>query len=211
VSAGVESGEAQLSGAVIASSDDWKQSPQRSQIEGTVFQPADDREAVILSTLPPASYTAVVRGKGSDQGLALVEVYDLDQGGDSALAIINSRAFVEAGNNVGIGGFTLGGPKGSSQIIIRGLGPSLANFGIANPLANPTLELRDANGTLLVAVDDWASDSAQASQLIAVGLQPQVDREAAIAAVLPPGAYTAILAGLNGGTGVGTVEIYNLQ
>jgi hypothetical protein len=199
------------SGALITSNDNWKDSPQRAQIEGTVFQPSDDREAVILTTLPPASYTAVVRGKGSNQGLALVEVYDLDQSSDSALANISSRAFVETGNNVVIGGFTLGGPNGSSQIIIRGLGPSLANFGIANPLANPTLELRDANGTLLASVDDWASDSAQASQIMAAGLQPQVDREAAIAAALPPGAYTAILAGKSGGTGVALIEIYNLQ
>jgi CSLREA domain-containing protein len=199
------------SGALIISNDNWKDSPQRAQIEGTLFQPTDDREAVILTTLPPAGYTAVVRGVANGTGVGVVEVYDLDQSTGSTLANISSRAFVETGNNVVIGGFILGGPNGSPQIIIRGLGPSLANFGIANPLANPTLELRDANATLLASVDDWASDSAQASQIIAVGLQPQVDREAAIAAALPPGAYTAILAGKSGGTGVALVEIYNLQ
>jgi hypothetical protein len=200
------------SGALIASNDDWKQSPQRSQIEGTVFQPSDDREAVILTTLPPAAYTAVVKGKGSDIGVGLVEIYDLDQSGDSALTNLSSRAFVETGNNVLIGGFTLGGNNASPLIIIRALGPSLGQFGISHALANPTLELRDANGTLLKSNDNWNDDPAQAAQITAVGLQPKDNAESAIAAVLGPGAYTAIVAGKDADpTGVGVVEIYNLQ
>jgi hypothetical protein len=200
------------SGALIASNDDWKQSPQRSQIEGTVFQPSDDREAVILTTLPPAAYTAVVKGKGSDIGVALVEIYDLDQNGDSALTNLSSRAFVETGNNVVIGGFTLGGNNGSPLIIVRGLGPSLGQFGISHRLANPTLELRDSNGALIKSNDNWNDDPAQASQVMAVGLQPKDNAESAIAAVLGPGAYTAIVAGKDADpTGVGVVEIYNLQ
>jgi hypothetical protein len=199
------------SGALITSNDNWKESPQRSQIEGTVFQPSDDREAVIWTTLPPAAYTTVVRGKGSDTGVGLVEIYDLDQSSDSTLANLSSRAFVETGNNVLIGGFTLGGNNGSPQTIIRALGPSLAQLGITNPLANPTLELRDANGTLLVFNDDWKDDPAQSYQVVAAGLQPTDDSESAIAAALAPGAYTAIVAGKDGSTGIGVVEIYNLQ
>jgi hypothetical protein len=80
-----------------------------------------------------------------------------------------------------------------------------------NPLANPTLELRDANAALLAFNDDWKDDSAQASQIEAVGLPPQDDLESAITATLPPGAYTAIVAGKSGGTGVALVEVYNLQ
>ena len=201
----------EASGAVIASNDNWKDSPQRAQFEGTVFQPTDDREAVILITLPPAAYTAVVRGLASSTGVGLVEAYDLDHSSDSTLAKISARAFVETGNNVVIAGFTLGGTNGSPQLIVRGLGPSLATFGITDPLANPTLELRDGNGTLLAFNDDWEDSPAQASQIIGAGLQPQNDMEAAIARSLPPGAYTAILAGQSGGTGVALVEVYNLQ
>jgi hypothetical protein len=200
------------SGALITSNDNWKDSPQRAQIEGTAFQPSDDREAVILTTLPPASYTAVVKGVASNTGLGLVEVYDLDQSSDSMLTNISSRAFVETGDNIVIAGFTLGGSNnGSPLIIIRGLGPSLAAFGIANPLADPILQLRDSNGTMLAHNDNWKNDQGQEIQIVAAGLQPQDDLEAAIAAALPPGAYTAFLFGVNRGTGVGTVEVYNLQ
>ena len=199
------------SGALITSNDDWKQSPQRNQIEGTVFEPENDREAVILATLPPAGYTTVVRGKESGTGVGLVEIYDLDTGSDSTLANISSRAVVETGNNVLIGGFTLGGSSGSPQIIIRAIGPSLGPLGVSNPLPDPTVELRDANAMLLASNDDWRDDAAQASYLEAVGLQPQHDLESALAATLPPGAYTAIVSGKNGETGVALVEVYNLQ
>jgi hypothetical protein len=77
-------------------------------------------------------------------------------------------------------------------------------------LANPTLELRDANGALILADNDWQDNSVQASELIAAGLAPSNNLEAGIAATLPPGLYTAILAGLNGGTGIGLVEVYDL-
>ena len=200
------------SGALLSANDNWKESPQRAQIQGTVLQPTDDREAVILTTLSPASYTAVIRGVGNSTGVGLVELYDVNQSSDSMLTNISSRAFVEGGDNVVIAGFTLGGSSnGSPLIIIRGLGPSLATFGITNPLANPILQLRDANGTQLASDDNWKNDPDQESEIVATGLQPQHDLEAAIAATLPPGAYTAILFGVNGGTGVGLVEVYNLQ
>lgn len=199
------------SGALITSNDNWKESPDKGQIEGTPYEPVSDREAVIRTTLPPATYTAVVRGKDNGTGVAVVELYDLDKASDSTLANISSRAFVEAGNNVLIGGFTLGGNNGSAQIVIRAIGPSLANFGFTNPLADPTLELRDANAGLLAFNDNWRDDAAQASYLTAVGLQPKNDFESALAVTLPPGVYTGIVAGKNAGTGVGLVEIYNLQ
>jgi len=135
----------------------------------------------------------------------------LDPGSDSTLANISSRAVVETGDNVLIGGFTLGGSSGSPQIIIRALGPSLGPLGVANPLPDPTVELRDANAALLASNDDWKEDAAQASYIEAVGLQPQHDLESALAATLPPGAYTAVVAGKNGATGVALVEVYNLQ
>jgi hypothetical protein len=199
-------------GSLMVLNNDWRDDPSQAlQIQNSGFAPSDDLESAIIATLPTAGYTAVVRGNGNSTGLGLVEVYDLDQTGASQLANISSRAFVEGGNNVVIGGFTLGGTNGSPQIIIRAIGPSLKKLGIASPLPNPTLELRDANAALLAFNDDWRDNPAQASQIIGAGAQPQDDLESAIAAALPPGPYTAIVGGKDGATGIGLVEVYNLQ
>ena len=92
---------------------------------------------------------------------------------------------------------------------MRGIGPSLIALGVTNALANPTLELRDNNGALLIGNNDWQDDPAQASELTAAGLAPTNSLESGIAATLPPGLYTALLAGFGNGTGVGVVEIYD--
>jgi hypothetical protein len=110
-----------------------------------------------------------------------------------------------------IGGFILGGGTSNPDVAVRGIGPSLVNFGVSDFLADPTLELRNQNGTLLIANDDWTDDSVSAAQLTAVGLAPQHPDESGIFTSLPAGQFTAILAGKNGGVGVGLVEIYNLK
>ena len=199
-------------GSLIASSDNWRTNPEQAlQIQASGIPPQDDLESAIVATLPPAGYTAVVSGKANGTGLGLVEVYELDQSSDSRLANISTRAVVQTGNNVIIGGFILGGDSGSPQIIIRAIGPSLAQLGIPGPLADPTLQLHDENGSLIAFNDDWKDNPAQAAQIIAAGVQPRNDLESAIAEVLPPGTYTAIIAGKGGETGVSLVEIYNLQ
>ena len=124
---------------------------------------------------------------------------------------MSTRGFVLADDNVMIGGFILGGSANATAIVVRGIGPSLAQFGLAPLLADPGLELYDGNGTLLVANDDWQDNPAQASQLIAFGLAPQDAKESAVLMSLPPGAFTAILGGANGGTGIGLVELYNVH
>jgi hypothetical protein len=198
-------------GALITSNDNWKDSPQRSQIEGTVFQPTDDLEAVILATLAPGAYTVVMGGVARTTGIGLIEVYDTAQQPDCDLANISSRSFVGTGDNVMIGGFTLSG-NNPARIAVRALGPSLAAFGLANVLADPTLELHDANGAILVSNDDWQSDAASAAQLTANGLALSNAKESAIfVAAMPAGQFTAIVAGKNQTTGIGLVEIYNLQ
>ena len=83
---------------------------------------------------------------------------------------------------------------------MRGIGPSLTAFGVPNALADPTLELRNNNGTLLVSDDNWQDNPAQAAIISAAGLAPSNNLESAIAATLAPGQYTALLAGLNNGT-----------
>jgi uncharacterized repeat protein (TIGR01451 family) len=198
------------SGNLIFENDNWKDT-QRNLIEGTPYQPTNDRESVIVTTLTPTSYTVILTGKNGTTGIGAVEVYDNNQGVDSELANMSTRGFVQTQDKVMIGGFSLGVGNGQSRIAIRGLGPSLAQAGISNVLADPTLELHDANGTLLIANDDWQSDPVSAAQLTANGLALPNPKESGIFTSLPGGQFTAILAGKNGGIGVGLVEIYNLK
>ena len=139
----------------------------------------------------------------------MIEIYDLSQAVLAKLANISTRAFVGTNENIVIAGFILGGHNGNDRIVVRGIGPSLTALGVANALANPTLELRDSNGALLVANNDWQDNPAQAAELTAAGLAPTNNLESGIAATLPPGLYTALLAGLNNGTGIGLVEVYD--
>jgi len=199
-------------GALIADNDNWQDNPaQAAQLTTLGLAPQHPNESGIVATLNSgASYTAILAGKNGGTGIGLVEIYDTNQGSDSQLANISTRGFVQTGNNVMIGGFILAG-NSNTAIAVRGVGPSLAQFGLSPVLANPTLELRDSNGALLIANDNWQDDPVSAAQLTAHGLSPQNSLEPGIFASLPPGAFTAILAGKDGGTGIGLVEIYNVQ
>ena len=189
---------------------DWRDDPaQEAAIQATGIAPANNLESAIDATLNPGAYTAVVSGRNNTTGVGLIEVYDLSQAVLAKLANISTRAFVSTGDNIVIAGFQLGGHAGDDRIILRGIGPSLTALGVTNPLANPTLELRDNNGALLVSNNDWQDNPAQAAELIAAGLAPTNPLESGIAATLPPGLYTALLAGLNNGTGIGVVEVYD--
>ena len=169
-------------------------------------------ESGIIATLQSgASYTAILTGNNSGTGVGLVEVYDTDQEANSRLANISTRGFVQTGDNVMIGGFILGGGSGNASVAVRGIGPSLTQVGLSNVLGDPTLELRDANGELLIANDNWQDDPVSATQLTAHGLAPQNSLESGIFESMPPGAFTAILAGKDGSTGIGLVEIYNVH
>jgi hypothetical protein len=171
---------------------------------------ASDFESAIDATLDPGTYTAIIRGNNNTLGVGLIEVYDLSQAAPAKLGNISTRAFVSTGSNIVIGGFFLGGGTVSDRIAVRGIGPSLTDQGIPNALADPVLELRDGNGGLLVSNNDWQDNQAQAAALMAAGLAPTNSLEAGILMTLPPGPYTALLAGLNDGTGVGLVEVYDL-
>ena len=190
--------------------DNWRDDPvQEAAILATGIAPTNNLESAIDTTLNPGAYTALVRGKNNTSGVALVEVYDLSQAVLAKLANISTRAFVSTGDNIVIAGFTLAGHSGIDKIAVRGLGPSLAAFGISNVLADPTLELRDGNGALLMANNNWQDDPVQMAELMNAGLAPTNLLESAIAATLPPGLYTALLAGLNNGAGIGVVEVYD--
>jgi hypothetical protein len=176
--------------------------------------PPGSLNAAIEATLDPGAYTAIVKDKNNTSGVALVEVYDLNQGVDSKLANISTRAFVSTGDDIVIAGFMLGANNGDDRIVVRGIGPSLAAIGVPNALADPTLELRDSNGALLAYNNDWQDNCNFVPPCLPPGLPPDLvpgnRLDSAIAITLPPGLYTALLAGLNNGTGVGVVEVYDL-
>jgi hypothetical protein len=197
-------------GSLIFRNDNWKDD-QRNLIEGTVFQPSDDRESVIVVTLQPGAYTAILTGKDQTTGIGLVEVYDTDTTSDSQLANISTRGFVQTADNVMIGGFILGNNNNPTHVAVLGIGPSLTQFGLTDVLADPTLELHDSNGATLISNDNWTDDATMATELFAHGLAPQNPKESGIFSSLPPGMFTAILAGKNGTIGIGVIEIYNLQ
>jgi sugar lactone lactonase YvrE len=195
-------------GATVASNDDWKES-QESEIANTGIPPTNDVESALVVTLAPGAYTVIEQGKDNVTGVGLVEVYDLDSAANSSLGNISTRGFVETGNNVMIGGFIVRGGNNSAKVLVRGIGPSLAAFGISNPLRDPTIELRDASGGLVSSNDDWKDFDPDA--ITATGIPPPNDLESAVVIVLPSGNYTAIVRGQNSETGVGLVEIYNLR
>jgi hypothetical protein len=198
-------------GTVILANDNWQDDPsQASQLTALGLELQNASESGLVSTVQPGSYTAVLAGKNQTTGVGLMEIYDTNQAASSQLGNISTRGLVQTGTNVMIGGFILGG-NGNSNVAIRGLGPSLGQSGITDFLADPTLELRDSNGAVLVASDNWQDDSNAAAQLTAHSLGLPNSLEAGIFTSLSPGAFTAILAGKNGGAGIGLVEIYNVQ
>ena len=198
-------------GFVTIVNNNWRSSSQEAEIIATGIPPSNDLESAIVATLDPGAYTAIVKGLGNTSGVGLVEIYDLNADADSRLANLSTRAQVGRLEDRVIAGFLLGNDGGGlDRVIVRGIGPSLAGTFPANTvLADPTLELRDANGALIMVNNDWQDDAAQASEIVAAGLAPINVQESAMAATLAPGPYTALLGGTNSGTGIGVVEIYD--
>jgi hypothetical protein len=148
-----------------------------------------------------------LRGKGGSTGIGLVEVYDLDADGPATVVNISTRGFVLTGENVMIGGLIITG-NNPARLVLRGIGPSLSGLGVPDALADPLLELHDGNGAVVQANNDWRET--QEAALQNTGLAPSNNLESAILISVPPGNYTAILKGANGGTGNGLVEVYKL-
>ena len=198
-------------GSPIGFNDNW-QSTQQIEIEATGIAPLDTREAAIVATLAPAAYTTTLADATGSQGVGLVEIYDLDSAATTKLTNISTRGFVQTADNVMIGGFALGGSSvNPARVVVRALGPSLGQAGINNALANPTLELFDSNGQSLGFNDNWLDDSSQVAELQALNLAPTSTSESALVTSLPPGLYTAVVAGQGGAIGIGLVEVYAVQ
>ena len=196
------------SGAIIATNDNWRDT-QPAEIEASTIPPTNDLESAIVQTLAPGSYTAVASGKDGAVGTALVEVYDLNATTDSTLANISTRGAVGPQSEVMIGGFIIHGSSGVTRVLVRSVGPSLVSSGINNAMPDPMLELRDVNGTLIAANDNW-KDGPQ-KEIEDTTLAPKNDLESAIVTTLPSGPYTAVIHERNGASGVGLFEVYNLQ
>jgi hypothetical protein len=192
-------------GALIISNDNWNVPGE--EISGSGLAPSDAREAALVTSLLPGSYTAVVSGKAGGTGVALFELYDLDLA-TGRVANISTRSRVETGDNVMIGGFILGGTT-ASKVIVRAIGPSLVPLGVSDALLDPTIELYDSNGSLLGSNDSWRSD--QKAEIVETGVAPNDNREAAIVETLLPGAYSGVIRGAQGTTGVALVEVFALN
>lgn len=198
---------------LVSSNDNWgDDAGSASNLRNDGLAPTYPQEAAIDTVLPAGIYTVVVRGKNNSTGTGVVEVYDLSDlhTGFTSLNLpnISTRAFVQSGDDVLIGGIMIGRGDGPARVVTRAIGPSLANAGVANPLPDPTLELRDRDGILLAANDDWKES--QQTIIEASGLAPQNNADAAVVVRLGPGAYTAIVRGKSGATGIGLVELYRL-
>ncbi len=195
-------------GQVIASNDDWK-STQKAAIQASGLAPGNDSESAVIVTLPPGGYTAIVSGVNGEMGVGLIEVYDLDTATAPTSRPINvsARARVLTGDNVLIGGILISG-TGPRRVIVRGIGPSLANAGVQGPLADPVLTLVDSQGQVIAVNDNW-KDTQQA-EIAATPFAPGNDAESAIVITLQPGGYTVIVSGKSGATGVGLVEVFEL-
>jgi hypothetical protein len=194
-------------GALIASNDNWRDAANWQEIINTTIPPENNLESAILTTLEPGAYTALVRGSNGGTGIAVVEAYDLDQSSNSCsnLSNISTRGFVQTGDNVLIGGLILLGQE-PLKVMVRAIGPSVP---VAGTLADPTLELRASDGTLIASNDNWRSD--QEAEISESGIAPTNDLESAIVRELAPGTYTAIVRGVNDTTGIALVEVYSLE
>ncbi len=193
------------SGTLLAHNGDWTTLP-----AGTVpvdLQPSDPAEAVIIANLPPGSYTVVLSSQDGSIGVALCELYDLSPANSTVLNI-STRGQVGLDDNAMIGGFILGG-SAPTRVLVRGIGPSLASAGVSGVLSDPVVELHDSTGALISRNDNWRDDQEQ--QIIDTTIPPPDDRESAIVETLPPGAYTAIVRGVNNATGVALIEVYALD
>jgi hypothetical protein len=188
------------SGPVVAN-DDWQTAGNAAELAASGFAPAAAKESAIMASLAPGAYTAIVSGAGNTTGVALVEVYEMDHP-EIPLVGISTRGQAQSGDNVMIGGFIIQG-SAAQTVVIRARGPSL---GMAGSLADPTLTLVPASGPV-VTNDDWQT-AANAADLAASGFAPANAKESALLITLNPGAYTTIVSGVGGTTGIAIVEVY---
>jgi hypothetical protein len=206
----------------LSFNDNWKTKSdgtnQQAAIQATGLAPSFDVESAILITLQPGKYTAHLRGNNGTTGVGLVEIYEAGKPGTapaSELFNVSTRGFVGSGDSLLIAGFIASGGEGNeqtpcrqrcNQVLVRGLGPTLAQFGVSGTLADPVVTLVDGNGSVVQSNNNW-KDTDEAA-ITATGKAPHNDLEAAILAPVAAGNYTVILSGNGGGTGIALIEVY---
>lgn len=197
-----------ISGGTIATNDNWRNGGGEDAILASGLAPLNYKDAAVIVTLDAGFYTAVLRDGEGGAGVGLVEIYDLDEPRDTLrLSNSSARGSVLTGDNILIGGVVIEAAENRIKILSRALGPSLAEFGVPYALGNPTLQLYDGNGTMIASNDDWKDT--QEREIEALGVAPSDSRESAILITPPPGHYTALVSGKNGGMGIGLVEFYS--
>lgn len=197
-------------GTKIATNDDWMQNTPADQtfIRNQGLAPGSPKESVIVAAVPAGAYTAILRGVNDGTGIGLVEVYDVNQGNGLKTGNLSARALVAPGDDALISGLTIEGAV-ARRTLVRGLGPSLAQYGVTNPLPDPELMAYDANGTVVETNDNWMQSS-EAADIKASGLAPADPKEAVIDRVFQPGAYTFVLTGVgNDATGTALIGAYD--
>jgi hypothetical protein len=209
-------------GTILASNDDWDlgaaaEVAALAAQTGAFALPAGSRDAALVATFPSVSggYTVNVTGQAGATGLVLVEVYDPDPGEAAAparLVNLSTRGQTLVGDGALVTGFVVAG-LAPARVLVRGIGPALAGFGVAGALAEPVLRLYSAGGETLFENRGWslASPAGELSAAFAAagafGLPPG-SKDAALLLTLAPGAYTALLTDQAGRPGVGLVEVY---
>jgi hypothetical protein len=195
-------------GSVITQNNNWRDS-QAAAIQQTGLPPANDLEAAISATLIPASYTAIVSGNGGTTGVALSEVYDLQRSAGS-LHNISTRAQVSGGDQVVIAGFAINGPK-LKTVVLRGIGPGLQSLGISNALPDSTIELHNSRNQIIESNTGWQTNVYGQAYLPYTNLAPSNAKDSALYEQLAPGNYTVILRSPSNSTGIGLVEVYDVN
>jgi Cysteine-rich secretory protein family len=196
---------------LLAANDDWQTQPDadRKAVVDSTIPPTNPRESALVRTLPAngLNYTAVVRGVGNSAGIAVVQVYDLNTAANSRLANVSTRGFVQTGDNVLFAGTIVLGQT-SERVVIRAIGPSL---NVPGKVADPTLELVDANGARIAFNDNWRTN--QEVDIIATTVAPTSNLESAIVATLSGNGsnYTAIVRSATNTPGIAVVEVYALN
>ncbi|HEV3409596.1 MAG TPA: hypothetical protein VG095_04845, partial [Chthoniobacterales bacterium] len=195
-----------VNGSSVARNANWRET-QASELLAAGLAPGSEVEPALVQTLGPGAYTAQVTAEAGGSGVGVLEIYEADQTSASRLANISTRGVVGSGDEVMIGGFIARGP-GRVRVLVRAIGPSLAQHGISGALADPSIEIRDSNSALIATNADWADT--EEAEIQATSLAPANAQEAAAIITVAPGAYTVIVRGSGGTTGIGLIEVYRL-
>lgn len=201
-------------GSAVATNDNWAGTEVRAAAESVgAFGLAEGaRDAATVVTLSPGVYTLSVAANGGD-GVALAEVYDIDSAAGTELSNLSTRGRVEAGDGALIAGFAIKGETGR-RVLVRGVGPALTAFGVADALDRPVLKVYQ--GDQLIAQNDGWENTASPTELSATSAAagafalPVGGKDAALAVTLAPGSYTAVVSGANGLGGTALVEVYEV-